>query len=30
VEVDGVSYDGQASIPLADDQKSHRIRIVLG
>ncbi|PYM38253.1 MAG: phosphorylase, partial [Candidatus Rokuibacteriota bacterium] len=30
VEVDGVSHDGQASIPLADDQKSHRIRIVLG
>jgi cyclic beta-1,2-glucan synthetase len=30
VEVDGVLYDGQASIPLADDQKSHRIRIVLG
>src|SRR5207249_11452414 len=30
VEVDGVPYDGQASIPLADDQKKHRIRIVLG
>ena len=30
VEVDGVPYDGQASIPLADDQKRHRIRIVLG
>jgi cyclic beta-1,2-glucan synthetase len=30
VEVDGVPYNGQASIPLADDQKRHRIRIVLG
>src|SRR5437899_3324180 len=30
VEVDGVPYDGQASIPLADDQTRHRIRIVLG
>jgi hypothetical protein len=25
-----VPYDGQAGIPLADDQKRHRIRIVLG
>jgi hypothetical protein len=30
VEVDGVSYDAQASIPLADDQRRHRIRFVLG
>src|SRR5438034_3420736 len=30
VEVDGVPHNGQASIPLADDQKRHRIRIVLG
>jgi cyclic beta-1,2-glucan synthetase len=30
VEVDGVSYQGQASIPLAADQKRHRIRVVLG
>ena len=30
VEVDGVPLDGQASIPLADDRKTHRVRIVLG
>ncbi len=30
VEVDGVPLDGQAGIPLADDQKTHRVRIVLG
>ena len=30
VEVDGVSLDGDLSIGLADDRKTHRIRIVLG
>ena len=30
VEVDGVSFDGELSIMLADDQKTHRVRIVLG
>jgi len=30
VEVDGVFLDGDLSIGLADDRKTHRIRIVLG
>ena len=30
VEIDGVPLGGQASIPLADDRKRHRIRIILG
>jgi cyclic beta-1,2-glucan synthetase len=30
VEVDGVSLDGELSIMLVDDQKTHRVRIVLG
>jgi len=30
VEVDGVSLDGDLSITLADDQKIHRVRILLG
>lgn len=30
VEVDGVSLDGELSIMLADDRKTHRVRIVLG
>ncbi len=30
VEVDGVSLDGELSIRLVDDQKTHRVRIVLG
>jgi cyclic beta-1,2-glucan synthetase len=30
VEVDDVPVDGHASIPLADDRKPHRVRIVLG
>jgi hypothetical protein len=30
VEVDGVAIDGQTAIPLADDGKTHAIRIVLG
>ncbi len=30
VEVDGVSLDGELGIMLADDRKTHRVRIVLG
>jgi hypothetical protein len=30
MEVDGVSLDGEQSIRLADDRKTHRVRIVLG
>ena len=30
VELDGVAVTGPASIPLADDDKTHRIRVVLG
>ena len=30
VEVDGAPLDSQMSIPLADDGKTHRVRIVLG
>jgi len=30
VEVDGVSLDGELSIMLLDDRKTHRVRIVLG
>jgi cyclic beta-1,2-glucan synthetase len=30
VEVDGVALDGDLSIRLADDQRTHRVRIVLG
>ena len=30
VEVDGVPLDGQASIPLADDRRTHQVRIILG
>jgi cyclic beta-1,2-glucan synthetase len=30
VEVDGVALDGDLSIMLADDEKTHRVRIVLG
>jgi len=30
VEVDDVPVEGHAGIPLADDRKPHRIRIVLG
>jgi cyclic beta-1,2-glucan synthetase len=30
VEVDGMSLAVHAGIPLADDQKTHRVRIVLG
>ena len=30
VDVDGISLAAQAGIPLADDQKTHRVRIVLG
>jgi cyclic beta-1,2-glucan synthetase len=30
VEIDGVPLDDLASIPLADDRKTHRVRIVLG
>jgi cyclic beta-1,2-glucan synthetase len=30
VEVDGVYLAGDLSIPLADDRKTHRVRIVLG
>ena len=30
VEVDDVPVDAHAGIPLADDRKPHRIRIVLG
>ncbi len=30
VEVDGVALDGDLSIMLADDQRTHRVRIVLG
>ena len=30
LELDGVAVDGGAGIPLADDQKIHRVRAVLG
>jgi cyclic beta-1,2-glucan synthetase len=30
VDVDGVSLDGDLSIVLADDRKTHRVRILLG
>jgi hypothetical protein len=30
VEVDGVSLNGDLGIMLADDRKTHRVRIVLG
>jgi cyclic beta-1,2-glucan synthetase len=30
VEVDGMSLAVQAGIPLSDDEKTHRVRIVLG
>jgi len=30
VEVDGVSLDGDLSIRLVDDRKTHLVRIVLG
>jgi hypothetical protein len=30
VEIDDVRHDGPARIPLADDAKTHQIRIVLG
>ena len=30
VEVDGVRLDGLGGIPLADDRKTHRVRIILG
>ncbi|MBI2159518.1 MAG: hypothetical protein HYU25_03850, partial [Candidatus Rokubacteria bacterium] len=30
VEVDGVALDGDLSIMLADEQRTHRVRIVLG
>jgi hypothetical protein len=30
VELDDVLLEGDTSIPLADDRKPHRIRIVLG
>jgi cyclic beta-1,2-glucan synthetase len=30
VEIDDVQHDGTAGIPLVDDAKPHRIRIVLG
>jgi hypothetical protein len=30
VEVDGVAVSGEDSLTLADDGKTHRVRIVLG
>jgi hypothetical protein len=30
VEVDGAPLDSSAGIPLTDDAKPHRVRIVLG
>ncbi|OLB43902.1 MAG: hypothetical protein AUI04_01545 [Candidatus Rokubacteria bacterium 13_2_20CM_2_64_8] len=30
VELDGVAVTGPASIPLADDDRTHRVRVVLG
>jgi cyclic beta-1,2-glucan synthetase len=30
LELDGLVFDDRTSIPLADDQRSHRVRAVLG
>jgi cyclic beta-1,2-glucan synthetase len=30
LEVDGVALDDRTDIPIADDQRSHRVRVVLG